>query len=101
MNTFIFHGFWIQGKGLFQQLAGGFPKSLNIFTPKIGGRGSHFDEHIFFRWVGSTTNQIGHDIYLPTIDFQKNMLVFLGLISRELLVKSLYDSSMRFAKVHF
>ena len=33
----------------------------NIFCyvhPETWGRWTHFDEHIFFRWVGSTTNQI-------------------------------------------
>ena len=28
------------------------------FHPKNWGRWTHFDDHVFFRWVGSTTNQL-------------------------------------------
>ena len=37
-------------------LDGGFKDIFLMFTPYIWGRWTHFDEHIFSDWVGSTTN---------------------------------------------
>ena len=52
---FFFH------RGLYYILQGGGNSNIFcFFTSKNWGRWTHFDYVIFFRWVGSTTNQLNY-----------------------------------------